>query len=276
MYVGIDHRLDPPLAALRRIVEHDRARALHGHVLLAHRGQPVAVVLHRVVLAADAEEAAVEQPDGAGEHALAAQVIARQVTCHQLAHLRERARKVDHLVELLLVAPLAPALVVEVLLAAGGVESGGLQVAVRERADPHFLPGGRDAELVDPAQHHCVLDLAAAVVEVLESLSTPPAADSGPGAVGFPKSRHGSQSFPRIARENPGFGTATSAYPWLNAEPARRFSRCAARGRDPSERTAAGPGRRGHGQDARAHTPLRVARGAGHSARWRGGARVLA
>src|SRR5437763_2919521 len=203
MYVGIDHRLDPPLTALRRIVERDRARALHGHVLLAHRGQPVAVVLHRVVLRADGIEAAVEQPDGARENALAAQVVARKVTCHQLAHLRERARKVDHLVELLLVAPLAPALVVEVLLAPGGVESGGLQVAVGERADPHLLPGGRDPELVDPAQHLRVLDLAAAVVEVLESLSAPPAADSRPGAVGFPKSRHGSQSFPRSTRENP-------------------------------------------------------------------------
>src|SRR5205807_2581206 len=56
--LGVDDRLDSPLAALRRVVEHQRVILEQLDVLLGDRREPVALVLDRIVLAADAEEAA--------------------------------------------------------------------------------------------------------------------------------------------------------------------------------------------------------------------------
>ena len=126
---------------------------------LAHRREPVGVVLLRVVLRADPEEAAVEQPDGAGEHlARAASRPARGPCATRARSCGSAARELDHRVELLGVAPLAPAVVVAVLLAPGGVDAGRLDVAHRVGADPDVLPGRRDGELADPLEHARLAD----------------------------------------------------------------------------------------------------------------------
>ncbi len=75
----VDDRLDPPLAALGRVVEHHLAVARERDVALAHRREAVRGVLHRVLLRADPEEAAVEQADGAGEHARAVELVAVEI-----------------------------------------------------------------------------------------------------------------------------------------------------------------------------------------------------
>ena len=62
--VGIDERLEPDPAALGRVVEH-HGRAIERDMLLPHRRQAVAAVLLGVRLAADSEEAAVQEPHGA-------------------------------------------------------------------------------------------------------------------------------------------------------------------------------------------------------------------
>ncbi|MDP9344175.1 MAG: hypothetical protein M3P44_00340, partial [Actinomycetota bacterium] len=98
-------------------------------MLLVHRRQAVGLVAHGVVLAADAEEAAVEQARSRRTDVVEGQVPRRQVCVHARTQLGERAGEDDHVVELLEVAPLAPALVVEVLLAPGGVDARGLDVA---------------------------------------------------------------------------------------------------------------------------------------------------
>jgi hypothetical protein len=138
-------------------------------VRLAHRGQAVALVRLRVLLRADPEEAAVEQPHGAGEHALAGELVARlQVGGHAVAQRRQVLGEVEHLVELLGVAPGAPVRVVEVLLATGRVDAGGLDVAAVPRADPDVLPGRRDAEAADARDDVGLVDRVALLVEVGE------------------------------------------------------------------------------------------------------------
>src|SRR5262249_60406191 len=67
VHLGIDHRLQPALAALRRVVEDERSAARELDVALLERREAVAAMLVRVLLAADAKEPAVEQPHGAGE-----------------------------------------------------------------------------------------------------------------------------------------------------------------------------------------------------------------
>ena len=61
-------------------------------MLLAHRREPERLVLDRVLLGADAEEAAVEQPHGAGQDALAGQLVGGgEVRVDVLAQRRQGA-----------------------------------------------------------------------------------------------------------------------------------------------------------------------------------------
>jgi hypothetical protein len=176
----VHHRLDAALAVLGRVVE-DHHVALDDHVRLAHGGQAVALVAHRVLLGADAEEAAVEQPHRRGQHAGAVGCLrGGEIGLHPPAQRGQRVRELDHVLELLQVALAAPFVVVAVLLAPGGVGAGGLQVAERVGADPHVLPGRRDAERADPGEHVGVGHPAAVAVAVLEAL--PALAPGDPGA----------------------------------------------------------------------------------------------
>jgi hypothetical protein len=53
-------------------------------------------------------------------------------------------------IELPAVLALAPARVIEVLLAAGGVDAGGMQMAKGVGADSDVAPGGRDRQFLEP------------------------------------------------------------------------------------------------------------------------------
>src|SRR5690606_724947 len=99
---------------------------------------------------ADAEERLVEEADGEGENLVAAQLSPPEVALDAAAERGQGLPEGDHPVELDPAAHLAPALVVAVLLAALLVAAGGLEVAVRERADPDLVPRRRDRERLDP------------------------------------------------------------------------------------------------------------------------------
>src|SRR5205085_12598312 len=175
VHVGIDDRLQAALAALGRVVEDERAVARELDVVLRQRREPVAAVAVGVLLAADAEEAAVEQSHRARE--LAPPSPLAQVACSDLAKPRQRAREREHLVELLLVAPLPPALVVPVLTAARSIRADGLQMPIRVGADPDVLPCRRDRERADALERLGVVDASAGGVDVNESPPAPAADD---------------------------------------------------------------------------------------------------
>src|SRR6185436_13697951 len=69
--------------------------------------------------------------------------------------------------------------VVAVLLAAFAVAAGGLQVAVRERADPHVAPRRRNGERADARELLLVLDLLAVHADVAKAAAVTQATDSG-------------------------------------------------------------------------------------------------
>src|SRR4051794_37074941 len=178
--LGVDDVADLALAVLGRVVEDDEA-VDQADVVLAHRRQAIGLVLDGVVLGADAEEAAVEQAHGGGEHALAAQVVvvgALEVALDAGPHAGQRAGEAQHVVELLLVAALAPGTVVQVLLAPAGVEARRLDVTARVRADPHVLPRRRDDEVVDAREDLGVVDALAVGVDVDEPAARAAAADA--------------------------------------------------------------------------------------------------
>jgi hypothetical protein len=107
----IADRLHTALAALRGEVE-DHLPVLDRDVLAPHGGQPVALVGLGVLLAADPEEAEVEQTHSAGQGTLARHSVPRQVLFHGAAQLRQDGGELAHRLELSLRRPQLPALVV--------------------------------------------------------------------------------------------------------------------------------------------------------------------
>ena len=136
------------LAALAAELELE-ARAGDADVAVAHRREAERPVRARVLLVADPHERRLEQPHERREDLLARHAGEREVASHPPAQRRERAREVDQLVVLRLVADLAPARVVAVLLAPPRVTSDGLDVAAGRRADAHVRPRRRDRECAD-------------------------------------------------------------------------------------------------------------------------------
>jgi hypothetical protein len=68
-----------------------------------------------------------------------------------------------------------PGVVVAVLSAAPGVDTGCLDVAIRCHADPHVLPGGRQDQRLDAGEHDIVGDPVAVGIEVDEASTRPTA-----------------------------------------------------------------------------------------------------
>src|SRR4051794_30601506 len=199
----VDHVADVADPALAGEVEVDRVVRIDRDVLLAHRRQAVRIVVLGVALAADPQEAAIEQTDGGGENARPGDAVAGQIALDLVPHVRQRLCEANHRVELLAILPLAPFLVVQVLLAPGVVHAGCLDVAQRVRADPDVLPRGRDSELGDPLEDLRIGDAATLRVEVLEALAAPAAGQAGTGAVGSPETSHGMRVCPHPPGSNP-------------------------------------------------------------------------
>jgi hypothetical protein len=142
-------------------------------VALLDRGQSVRSVLLGVILGAHPEEPDVEQSDGARQDALSRKAIECEVAGARPAQAMEGSPELDHVLELGLVPALPPGRVVEVLLASGRVCPHGLEVAVRDRTDPHVLPRGRDHQPPDTFEHVRFRHPPASGVQVLESPSAP-------------------------------------------------------------------------------------------------------
>ncbi len=138
-------------------------------MVAADRREPDAVILIGVLLAADPEQAHVEQPHRAGENRLTAEVgrvsdVGREVAAEPWQQRREPL----HAVELLAVAALAPARVVEVLLAPRCVDAGRLEMTPLVRADPDVVPRGRNGEAADTIDDVPICDRIAVAIDVAE------------------------------------------------------------------------------------------------------------
>ena len=78
---------------------------------------------------------------------------------------------------------LAPARVVEILLAPSGVEAGGLEMSQSVGADPNFPPCWWDSETAQAFKRLGVLDSAASLIEEDKAPAAAPPAQAGAGAV---------------------------------------------------------------------------------------------
>ena len=119
-------------------------------------------------------------------------------------------RHLQHAIVLLLVAQLPPGRVVQVLAAPRVVRADRLDVPVGPAADPHVVPGGRDHQVADAAEHLGIGD-AVLTVEIAEPTALPP--------TGQPvlRRRDGPQAHLRIVRAARELG---------NSAVGRRADRC--------------------------------------------------
>ena len=124
-----------------------------------------------IAVAADAEPAEVDQAHRDGGHLLLRQSLELHVPAHHLAQLGQLLGEADQLVVLRLFLTRAVRRVVEVLLTAGGVDAGGLQLRARPGRDPDVFPGGRDRQRLDTLELRGVGDSPAAPVEIPEMAS---------------------------------------------------------------------------------------------------------
>jgi hypothetical protein len=128
------------------------------NMIAAQRSETDAVVLLGVLRIAHAPERAFHQPDHRGEDLLARQAGASDVLLHLTADARQCLAEGEHVGEFGFVAQLAPARVVDVLLAPSRIATHGLDVAVRIGADPHARPCRRNAQRLEARERVGIAD----------------------------------------------------------------------------------------------------------------------
>src|SRR5688572_13237451 len=133
------------LAALPAELE-TNCSAADAHMFVPHRRQPERLVLSRVLLVADPNEAALEQLHQRCQYLLARQSRPRQVGPRPASEDRQRLCERLHAIELGLVARGTPVRVIAVLLPLLRVATRRLEVAPWIGTDPHVRPRRRDRE----------------------------------------------------------------------------------------------------------------------------------
>ena len=138
-------------------------------VIATQRQESVGAVAALILLGADAQGAAIEQPHGARKQPWLRIAPCAQIRGDPISEIGERGAERLESSELRAVPSLAPDVVIAILPSTGGVGAGRLQVAVGVGADPHVLPRGRDRERTDPRQRRLVVDPRPRCVEVAEA-----------------------------------------------------------------------------------------------------------
>lgn len=136
-HLGLDEAHDPALAALGGVIESHDPVAADRDVLLAHRGEPEGLVPSGVLLAADPEEAEIEQAYRTRQHPLTAQPITDQVAIDALAGPREHRTEIEDPLVLVELAHQSPLVVLAILPPTCDIDAGRLNVSGRQHADPY-------------------------------------------------------------------------------------------------------------------------------------------
>jgi len=154
-------------------------RAAHLDVTVFHRGQTVRFVLAGVFFVANTDEADSEQANHRRQYFFTAQAGEGEVAFEAAADAGQGVDEIDDALEFGLVANLAPARVIEVLLALPVVASGGLEVAVVQGANPYVLPRGRNHERRDAFERVAIAQDVTCGGAILKAAGMPFAADAG-------------------------------------------------------------------------------------------------
>ena len=143
------------------------------------RREPERLVRLGVLVGADADQGALQQPNHCRHHLLARKPGQRDVVLDPLTNQLQHVAEGNHPLELDAVPLLAKRGMVAVLLPAACVARRHLQVTVRVRADPHVRPGGRDHQRPEAAQHGGVANRATLGIHVRVAAAVTPATNAG-------------------------------------------------------------------------------------------------
>ena len=130
----------------------------HCHVTAPQRRQAERAVVACVLVVADADQRALEQPDHRCQHLVARQLGKVDVTLDTLADERQDLAERHHAAELRLVTNGAILRVIPILLPPPRVSRRDLQVSGGIRADPDFSPPWRNDQLPNAVQLRSVLN----------------------------------------------------------------------------------------------------------------------
>jgi len=152
-------------------------------------GQPEAVVVLGILLAADPYRRRVDDAHHGGEDAGAVERATPQLPLHMCPHFWQMVRKHDQPIEVEQIPKLAPLRVVEVLLSAAVVLTGSEDVTELVGADPHVTPSGWDCQLVY-APHRPGVDRSPVRVTVAESSAAASTAQARVVGLDIPQAGH--------------------------------------------------------------------------------------
>ncbi|GAV37054.1 hypothetical protein ROTAS13_04747 [Roseomonas sp. TAS13] len=177
---GPDHPRDPPvpqselptLAALALEVEADLA-AVQPDMPVPQRGQAIGAVLRGIVLVADTDQRVLQQPRHGRQHLLPRQALARHVRRHPLPDLRQAGSELHHVPVFRRIPRFPPSGVVAVLLAAPLIPARGLEMPVRQRADPDVAIGGRNGQRTDAGEFRLVAQRMPVRIAIGEAAARP-------------------------------------------------------------------------------------------------------
>ena len=174
---------------------HPQLAALLDEVAVAQGGGAEALVRARILFVADADMLGIEQADDRGEDGVAAEFALLEVGFDPLAQFGESGAEVDHRVEFRLVAAGAEIVMIAILLAAAGVDPGGLQMAVGIGAVPGVGIGRGKGDLIEPVNLLAVGDALAVggVIGPAELLLV--AGYAGGAGVGMAQMLHSREGF---------------------------------------------------------------------------------
>ena len=173
---------DPDLMLAAGLAAESEADACPAHrcVAILERRQAERAVEPGVLVVADPDQGQLEQLDDGRQDLLPRHPGLRQVGVAALADPRQDPSEVDEALELGVVAPGPPEVVVAVLLATLGITAGRLEVAGGIRADPDVGPGRRDRQRPEPGEDRPVADQLAIGAAIAEPAAAPLPGDARP------------------------------------------------------------------------------------------------
>lgn len=156
-----------PLPALGAIAQAHQILAI-ADIADIQRGRPLA----HPRAAADPDRGAVDQPDQRRNRHILARLITVLPRREQRVHLapdpRQRRGKFRQLVKFLPIAIDPPLVMIAILLARRGIETGRLNMAIGLRANPDVGVSGRHAQLPDPRQFDAAFQRALVRQQILK------------------------------------------------------------------------------------------------------------
>src|SRR5579864_904853 len=151
------------------------AMPAHGHVPLPQRRDSEGAGCARVPIASDAKPAEVDEAQRDGAHPVAVELAVVEMLGQRRPQGRQPLAETNEALEFGPVLFRPEIGVIDVLLAAGLVDAGCLELRARPRCDPDVLPRRRDREPVEALDRRRVADCIPAPVEIAKrSLASDP------------------------------------------------------------------------------------------------------